>query len=73
MTIMCKNHFLTLVAKDAIVRTHGAATKQWPDANFWAMVSTVKSGIEESRLPKLMQTYNIAQLSDYSPPEVPLR
>jgi hypothetical protein len=61
-----KAHFLTLVAKDAIVNQFGSAAATWPQENFWAMVSTVKSSIKDAQLPALMKRYNLASLSDYS-------
>ena len=64
MEIMDKNHFLTIVAKDAVIRTHGRAAHHWPPVNFWAMISTVKSGITDEQIPKLMSSYNIEKLID---------
>lgn len=60
-------HLKTLAAKDAVVRTFGVATKDWPAANFWALVSSVKSNISDERIPKLMEIYKIKSLSDYPP------
>lgn len=64
---MDKDHFLTLVAKDVVVRTHGVPTKEWPPANLWAMISTVKCSIKEEQIPQLMHSYNVEQLTVNQP------
>jgi hypothetical protein len=68
-TVMSKAHFLTLVAKNAVVKTHGPKTKDWPENNFWAMVSTIKSRIKDEQIPQLMHANNISVLSDYTLPD----
>lgn len=60
--VMSKGHFLTLVAKDTIVKKYGPPVKHWPDHNFWAMVSSVKDTIPEEKIPDLMKRYGISQL-----------
>lgn len=60
-------HLKTLAAKDAVVRSYGAATRDWPPENFWALVSSVKSNISDDRIPKLMEIYKVKSLSDYQP------
>ena len=64
---MCKSHFLVRVSKDAIAKEYGAQINNWPAANYWAMVSSVKCSIRDDQIPALMAKYNIAKLSDYSP------
>jgi len=60
-------HFLVVVAKDSITKAHGKKINNWPPANYWAMVSTVKSSIRDEHIPQLMANYGIKQLSDYPP------
>jgi len=64
---MDKDHFLTIVAKDAVVRTHGQAVSTWPPSNFWALISTVKSSITDEQIPQLMASYEIENLIDNQP------
>lgn len=70
MEIMDKDHFLTIVSKDAVVRTHGRACSSWPPENFWAMISTVKSNITDDQIPQLMASYNVDRLIDNQPAEI---
>ena len=65
---MTLSHFLVVVAKDAIEKTHGAKINDWPSANYWAMVSSVKSSVRDDQIPDLMARYKITRLSDYPPP-----
>lgn len=62
---MCLSHFLIRVAKDAVVRAHGAKINDWPANNYWAMVSSVKSTIRDDQILDLMTQYGIKRLSDY--------
>lgn len=64
---MQKGHFLTLVAKDTVVKQFGPGIQHWPDNNFWAMVSSVKSTITDDHLPGLMKRYKIAELYEVHP------
>jgi hypothetical protein len=59
-----------LVAKDAVVKQFGNAIANWPDNNFWTMVSSYKSNITDEQLPALMKKYKLTSLSDYPPSEV---
>jgi hypothetical protein len=63
METLDKDHFLTIVAKDAVVRTHGRAVARWPTANFWTLISTVKSSIKDEQIPQLMASYDIEELT----------
>ena len=69
-SILDKDHFLTLVAKNAVVRTHGSATEHWPQNNFWAMISTIKSSIPDEQIPQLMASYKIDKLIGFSQGDV---
>ena len=60
-----KSHFHTIVAKEAIVKAHGAAATNWPTYTFWVMVSTVKYAIQEHHMPALLKKYNLTSLSEY--------
>jgi len=70
MEILDKDHFLTIVAKDAVIRTHGHAAQNWPPANLWALISTVKSSIKDEQIPQLMASYKIEKLIDNQPGSV---
>lgn len=64
MSKMTKGHFLTLVAKDTIVRTYGSTVRSWPDTTFWTLISTVKSSITEKQIPQLMASYKVTEFLD---------
>ena len=62
--VTCTAHFLTIVAKDSIVRTFGSQVKNWPAENWWMMVSSAKESIKKDQLPAMMKAYNIDSLPD---------
>jgi len=62
---MNKDHFLVLVSKDIVTREYGSMINNWPPANFWAMVSTIKSTIRDEQILPLMAKYKISELSDF--------
>ncbi len=61
--------FLTLVAKDRVFKTFGHDVKNWPDNNFWAVISAARADIKFKDIPALMKTYGIGQLLEV-PPEI---
>lgn len=65
MEFNSKDHFLTLVAKDAVVRQYGGSTKDWPRETFWTVVSSVKCNITDAEVPKLMAAYKVKSLPDF--------
>lgn len=69
MAEMSLDHFLVVVAKDAVTKAYGSKISNWPPNNYWAVVSAVKQTIKEEQIPDLIAQYNIATLSDYSSPE----
>lgn len=63
------DHFLVIVAKDTLESAYGNTYLQnWPENNYWAMVSTLKMTVKDDQIIPLMKKYNIAELSDYPPP-----
>lgn len=58
-------HFLFMAAKDMVVNTYGAKTKDWPEENLYTLISTVKTNIKSDHVPKLMKQYKISKLLRY--------
>ena len=58
-------HFLFMVAKDIVVRTHGAKTKDWPETNFYTYISTIMLTIKAEHITKLMKQYKVIKLFRY--------
>lgn len=57
-------HFITIVAKDMVVKQYGGQTKDWPPENFWATVSSYRDVIKQADLPELMKQYGITELTE---------
>jgi hypothetical protein len=65
-------HFLYLAAKDICIRAHGPQMKDWPEANFYAYISTVKMSIKREQVPDLMKQSKVTRLlrlEEYFPTE----
>jgi hypothetical protein len=58
-------HFLFIAARDIVTRTYGVKTKEWPERNFYALISTIKDNIRSEHIPKLMRQYKVGKLKDY--------
>ena len=63
--IPCVGRFLTLIARDRLVDRFGAGTRDWPEHNWWQLVSTERLNITKEELPGLMIQYKVATLVDY--------
>jgi len=69
-------HFLFMAAKDMVVNTYGIKTKDWPEENFYTLISTVKMNIKSTHIQKLMRQYKVSKLLGYAryfdvPPQEP--
>jgi hypothetical protein len=61
---MLYGHFITLVAKDRVVKTFGIPVKDWPENNFWALISSYREKIEFKDITTLMNQYGISELHE---------
>lgn len=59
MKEMNTGQFKTLVAKDTVVKQFGPQVKDWPDQNFWTLVSSYKELIEDKHMPTLLSKYQV--------------
>lgn len=59
MKEMNTGQFKTLAAKDIVIKQFGPQTKDWPEHNFWTLVSTTKALIQEKHMPDLLARYQV--------------
>lgn len=58
-------HFLFMVAKDIVVKAHGIKAQDWPETNFYTLISTVKCQIKSEHITELMRQYKVDRLIGY--------